>query len=337
MSCIWTSCGFTSQRRSGKSKGMSGEAAVADDEGQRARRSAGSWVPDLLRPAVLAVAAMLVSLGFSSTWPPANQFLLHRSVDLLALVVYFWEFARHRPSFFEFAGISLTSAGFLFLIFKGVWLMPVVIMVMAVLWLLLTWVAQQWPLQRGLTMVALFWVILRLTMLALRMGGHAGVEDAWPRAVDLGFLALLSVIALTSSRAWLGRRFAVPVPGQFLAGFFSAPLLVAVLLKLWPWGPSLSGAVQGWVDAGFAILAGATAWSARRWTWGGLNWMPPALMIMPVNQVALGLYAKVSPNTLVPLLHQLNGLLVFCLAVLWACLVWAELWRNERQRSPALS
>jgi hypothetical protein len=93
--------------------------------------------------------------------------------------------------------------------------------------------------------------------------------------------------------------------------------------------------VQGWLDAGFALLAAVTAWSARRWTWGGLNWMPPALLIMPVNQVALGLYAKVTSNTLVPVLHQFNALLVFCLAVLWACLVWAELWRNERL--PAVS
>lgn len=309
---------------------MSGEAAVADDEGQRARRSAGSWGPDLLRPAVLAVAAMLVSLGFSSTWPPANQFLLHRSIDLLVLVMYFWEFARYRPSFFEFAGISLTSAGFLFLVFKGVWLMPVIIVALAVLWLLLSWVAQQWPLQRGLTLVALFWVILRLMMLALRLGGHAGVENAWPRAVDLGFLALLSVIALTSSRAWRGRRFAVPEAGQFQAGFFSAPLVVAVVLKLWPWGPASPPAGQVWGDAGFALLAGVAAWSARRWTWGGLRWMPPALLIMPMNQVMLALYSKVSANTLVPKLHQLSGLLIFCLAVFWACLVWAELSRNER-------
>jgi hypothetical protein len=314
---------------------MSGEAADAKHERQHEPEGAGrSWFA-LIRPSMLAVAAMLASLAFSSTWPPANQLLLHRSVDLLVLVMYFGEFARHRPSFFEFSGISLTSAGFLFLVFKGAWLMPVVIMVMAVLWLLLTWVAQQWPLQRGLTMTALFWVILRLTMMALRMGGHLGPEDAWPRAVDLGFLALLSVIALTSSRAWHGRRFAVPERGQFQAGFFSAPLVVAVVLKLWPWGPPLSGAVQGWLDAGFALLAAVTAWSARRWTWGGLNWMPPALLIMPVNQVALGLYAKVSSNTLVPVLHQFNALLVFCLAVLWACLVWAELWRNERL--PAVS
>lgn len=309
---------------------MSGEAAVADDEGQRARRSAGPWGPDLLRPAVLAVAAMLVSLGFSSTWPPANQFLLHRSVDLLVLVMYFWEFSRYRPSFFEFAGISLTSAGFLFLVFKGVWLMPVIIVALAFLWLLLSWVAQQWPLQRGLTLVALFWVILRLTMLALRMGGHSGVEDAWSRAVDMGFLALLSVIALTSSRAWSERRFAVPEAGQFQAGFFSAPLVVAVVLKLWPWGAASPTAEQVWGDAGFALLAGITAWSARRWTWGGLRWMPPALLIMPMNQVMLALYSKVSSNTLVPKLHQLSGLLIFCLAVFWACLVWAELSRHER-------
>jgi hypothetical protein len=309
---------------------MSGEAADAEDEGPRARLGAGSAWLDLLRPAVLAVAVMLVSLAFSSTWPPANQFLLHCSVDLLVLVMYFWEFARHRPSFFEFAGISLTSAGFLFLVFKGAWLMPVIIVALAVLWLLLSWIAQQWPLQRGLTMAALFWVILRLTMLAMRMGGHLGAENAWPRAVDLGFLALLSVIALTSSRAWHGRRFAVPEAGQFQAGFFSAPLVVAAVLKLWPWGSALSEVAQGWGDAGFALLAGVTAWSARRWTWGGLRWMPPALMIMPLNQVVLGGYAKVSSNPLVPMLHQLNGLLVFCLAVFWACLVWAELWRNER-------
>jgi hypothetical protein len=309
---------------------MSGEDADAVEERQRARRGAGRAWLELLRPAVLAVVAMLVSLAFSSTWPPANQFLLHRSVDLLVLVMYFWEFARYRPSFFEFAGIGLTSAGFLFLVFKGAWLMPVVIVAMAVLWLLLSWIAQQWPLQRGLTMAALFGVILRLAMLALRMGGHMGAEDAWPRAVDLGFLALLGVIALTSSQAWRGRRFAVPEAGQFQAGFFSAPLVVAVVLRLWPWGPALSAGTQGWVDAGFALLAGVTAWSARRWTWGGLRWMPPALMIMPMNQLILALYSKVSANTLVPMLHQLNGLLIFCLAVFWACLVWAELSRHER-------
>jgi hypothetical protein len=309
---------------------MSGEAAVADDKGQHARRSTGSWWPDLLRPSVLALAAMLVSLSFSSTWPPVHQLLLHRTIDLLVLVVYFWEFAWHRPSFFEFAGISLTSVGFLFLVFKGVWMMPVIIVALAVLWLLLTWVAQQWPLQRGLTMVALFWVILRLTMLGLRMGGHAGVEDAWSHALDLGFLALLSVIALISSRAWRGRRFAVPEPGQFLAGFFSVPLVVAVVLMLWPWGPVWPKVEKVWWDAGFALLAGVTAWSSRRWNWGGLGWMPPALAIMPMNQVILTLYSKVSANTLIPKLHQFSGLMIDCLAVFWVCLVWAELSRHER-------
>jgi cytochrome c oxidase assembly protein subunit 15 len=278
------------------------------------------------------------------------------SIGFLVLGMYFWQFARCKPSFMEAASILLVGAGFLFLVFKGTLLPAVLIVAMAFAWLIMSWIGRRWTLLRGLTTLALFTVIGQAALGGLRvlkMSDPFGISHG-----SLGqlFFCLLVFIAFASSRTWKEERLRLPTASVRSARWWSALLVLAVFCQLVigatlrhtqrlhlaasdilttkgqlfpPTDPADVFVLHLHKYWGFmvAILVLTVAWKSRRWLGSvpRLRWIPPALLIMPVNQVILGIYVILSGKSFwVTNLHVLNGLGILVLTFLIALSVWAS-------------
>ncbi|MEQ1748369.1 MAG: hypothetical protein ABL974_03035 [Prosthecobacter sp.] len=305
---------------------------------------------------MLAVCATAASLAFAHEWTPSAQFLLLRSIELLVLVMYFWQFSKHSPSFLEAAGILLVGSGFIFLVFKGDLLPASLISFMALAWLIVTWLARRWTLLRGLTTLALFIAIGQASL-----GGLQALKISDPYGISHGtlshiFLCLLVLIAFASSRTWHEARMNLSGTSAFHARLWSSLLLLAVFGQLvigatlsqthWlhlaasdifttqgqlfpPTSPADVFVLQLHKYWGFtaALLVLTVAWKSRRWLGNvpRLRWIPPALLIMPVNQVVLGIYVILTGKSFwVTHLHALNGLGILVLSFLITVSVWAS-------------
>lgn len=300
------------------------------------RASAGgrwAWLGAL--PVLLAVLAMIALQGLGPDWPPARRFLLQRGIDLLVLVLYFREFARHSPSFLEACSIFLVGSGLLFLIYKAALAPVVMILGMSALWLALAWLARRWPLRRGLLTVAVFLTLLQ-AVLALRQAMLPAGFSLPHALVPPLLLAVLAAVALLSTP-----RHALRLsPAQAARERLWADALVLALLAQAVLGAALR---QGGEDfsRGFHFLWGAlgmllaveVGWRGRGWLLAlpGRRWLGPALVVMPVNQLALGLYLRLGGDAawLTPL-HTLNGLGIYVAA----CLVSASLWLPLADETP---
>ncbi len=305
---------------------------------------------------VLAVAATATSLAFAHEWTPGTQFLLVRSIELLVLVMYFWQFSKHNPSFLEAAGILLVGSGFLFLVFKGALLPASVIAFMALAWLVVTWLARRWTLLRGLTTLALFMVISQASLSRLRVLKVSATFDISHSTLCQVFFCLLVLIAFASSRTrhevrmklsgkailqarlWSSLLF-LAVFGQLIIGtalrqtqhlYLAASGILTTKGQLFP--PTSPADVfvlhlhKYWGFA-VALLVLTVAWKSRRWLGNvpRLRWIPPALLIMPVNQVVLGIYVILTGKSFwVTHLHALNGLGILVLSFLISVSVWAS-------------
>lgn len=278
------------------------------------------------------------------------------TIGFLVLGMYFWQFAKCRPGLIEAASIILIGTGYLFLIFKGAILPAAVIVFMAVAWLTITWLARGWTLLRGLTTLALFTVIGQASL-----GGLRVLKMSDPYGISHGtlgqlFFCLLVFIAFASSRTWRECRMSLGGTSPFQARLWSTLLFCAVFGQLVIGAtlrhtqrlylaasdilttkgqlfPSISPAdvfvlhLHKYWGFTVAVLVLIVAWKSRRWLGNvpRLRWIPPAMLIMPVNQVVLGIYVILSGKSFwVTNLHVLNGLGILVLSFLIALSVWAS-------------
>jgi hypothetical protein len=304
---------------------------------------------------VLVVAATATSLAFAHEWTPGTQFLLLRSIELLVLIMYFWQFSRHNPSFLEAAGILLVGSGFLFLVFKGDLLPASVIAFMALAWLVVTWLARRWTLLRGLNILALFMVISLASLNRLPVLKVSATFDISHSTLCQVFFCLLALIAFAPSRAWHEVRMKLNGTAILMARLLITLLFLAFFTQLvigdalrhtqhlYPAGSDIlttHGQLFPPTDPadifflhlhkcwGFtvALLVLTVAWKSRRWLGNvpRLRWIPPALLIMPINQVVLGTCVILTgKNFWAPHLHALNGLGILVLSFLITVSVWA--------------
>jgi len=301
---------------------MSAHASVHDDSRTPAREYVRHPLLAVIRPSVLAVLAMLFSLGFAHELPANAQFILLRSIELLVLVMYLWQFARNSPSFMEAAGILLIGAGFLFLIFKAALMPAAVIFIMAIAWFVMTWIAKRWTLLRGLTTLALFTVILQTAVSLLRAWKVIDSNGITHINVSLLLFCLLVFIAFASSRTWHQQSLVIPTSYQLSAKLWSTLLFVAVFAQI-----GIDKTFHQYGGGIVAILAVITAWKTRLWLGQvpRLRWIPPALMVMPINQVALGIYISLNGKSFwITHLHIINGYAILVLAFLLIASIWAS-------------
>lgn len=305
------------------------------------RSSTGATVRHTWRiffgPSVLALFAALIFVGVASELAPETKFILLRIIELLVLVMYLWQFSRHGPSFLEASGILLTTLGFLFLVFKSAFIAATFIITLAVAWLAMTWVAKHWPLLRGLTTIALFAMVLR-PMLVLLLAGKSGTpSSSLLDAYELLLLCLLAFIAFASSHVWsqqplilgqvLQHRARLWTTALFIAVFSQNMLAAVMRYHHAHTGPDLLFSLHQFGGVGIAIFTVALAWKARLWLgrFPGLRWIPPALMIMPVNQAILGFYSvRPEENAWITHFHALNGLGILILCLLITASIWSS-------------
>lgn len=295
-----------------------------------------SWLT-IIRPGVLALLATLIFVGVAPELAPETQFILLRIIELLVLVMYLWQFVRHGPSFLEASGILLTSLGFLFLVFKSAFIAATFIITLAVAWLVMTWIAKHWPLLRGLTTMALFAMVLRPMLVLLLVEKQAASFISLLDVFDLLLLCLLAFIALASSQVWSQQPIILGQALQHRARVWSTVLFVTVFSqnvmgaggrhRLDSSGETYLASLHQYGGVGIAILIIAIAWKARLWLGRlpGLRWIPPALMIMPVNQAILGFYiVRPEENTWIIHFHALNGLGILILCFLITASIWSS-------------
>jgi hypothetical protein len=301
---------------------------AADEHNSHAREYVRHPWLAFIRPSVLAVIATLVSLGIAQEWPPGTQFLLLRCIDLLVLVMYFWQFARHRPSFLEASGIFLISVGFFFLISKAAFMAATVIILMAIAWFVMTWVAKRWPLLRGLTTLAVFIVVLKSALVLLRVMKAGDSDGIIHHGLGLLFLCMLIFIAFASCRTWHEERLFIP-PSQIQSVRLWSSLLFLAVFAQTVTGASIHSLPNLHPYGGIvmAVLTIIVAWKVRLWLGRipGLRWIPPALMIMPVNQVFLGSYVLLTGKSFwITYLHVHNGYGILVLSFLITASIWAR-------------
>ena len=278
------------------------------------------------------------------------------TLGFLVLAMYFWQFAKCRPSFLEAAGIILVGIGYLYLVFQMALLPALIIVFMASAWLILVWAARKWALLRGLTTLALFVVILQASL-----GGLRVLKMSDPYGITHGtlgqlFFCLLVFIAFASSRTWSEGKIVWPSLTARSARLWTTLLFFAVFVQLIigatlrhtqrlhlaasdllttkgfllpPFSPAdvLVLHLHKYWGFSVALLVLFVALKSRHWIGQvpRLRWVSPALMIMPVNQVILGVYVILTGKSFwVTNLHVLNGLGILVLSFLVMISVWAS-------------
>ncbi len=278
------------------------------------------------------------------------------AIGFLVLTMYFWQFARCRPSFLEAAGIILVGIGYLYLVFQMALVPASLIVLMALAWVSLTWIARRWTLLRGLATLALFVVIFQASL-----GGLRVLKMSDPYGITHGtlgqlFFCLLVFISFASSSTWEEGRIHWPSGHQKSARFWSALLFLCVFGQLiigatlrhtqrlhlaasdllttgGHFFPPLDPAdvfvlhLHKYWGVVVALLVLTVAVKSRAWLGQvpRLRWVVPALMIMPVNQVILGIYVIMTGKSFwVTNLHVLNGLGILVLSFLVMLSVWAS-------------
>jgi hypothetical protein len=290
------------------------------------RSPAGDYVRQPLlafvRPSILALGAGFVALQLPNLVSEHLRAELHAGIGLLIVFMYFWQFARHRPSFMEAAGILLISLGFVYVVSKAAFISAGWILILSLAWLVMTWIARRWPLLRGLTTIALFMLAVQVSLRGPQASLLLDRHDWLYSALDLLSLSLLMLIAFASSRTWHEEHLRLPASMQLSARVWSSVLFLAALAQLLA---SMEG-YSPWALAALVIVL-SIAWKSRLWFWQvpRLRWLPPALMVMAMNQIALGLYLFLGKSSLLwgPFARALNGFAIFGLGFLAAASIWA--------------
>ncbi len=275
-----------------------------------------------LRPSVLALTAAFVALQLPTLVPEHLCLGLHVGIGLLMVGMYFWQFARYRPSFMEAAGILLISGGFVYVVSKAALMSAMWILILSLAWLVMTWIARQWPLLRGLTTIAIFVFVVQVSFHTPETANLADPHGWLRGTLDLVSLSLLVLIAFASSRTWHEEHLRLPGSVQVSSRVWSAVLFLAALAQLLV----SAGGYSFWASAALALVL-FIAWKSRLWFWQvpRLRWLPPALMVMSMNQIALGLFLFLGKSSLLwgPFVHALNSFAIFGLSFLAAASIWA--------------
>jgi len=278
------------------------------------------------------------------------------TIGFLVLGMYFWQFARFKPSAVEGVGIVLCSFGFLVLIFMGSVATAAFIGTLGFLWLVLKWYSQRWPLLRGVTTLALLLVVLQASL-----GGLRVLKMSDPLGITHGtlgqlFYCLLVFIAFASSRTWTEGRLVLSLKEAARARFWSLALFLCVFGQL-ILGASLRHTQRTFLAAsdilttkgqwlpplhpenvfllfahkywGFtvALLIIFVAVRARRWlvTLPQMRPVATLLMFMPTVQVALGIFVILTGKSFwVTNFHVLNGLGLLALSSLLVATFWGD-------------
>lgn len=286
---------------------------------------------------------------------------LATSIGFLVLGLYFWQFAKFKPGMVEGVGIILCSFGFLVLIYMGSIVAAAFIGVLGLLWLVLKWYSQRWPLLRGLTTLALLLVVLQASL-----GGLRVLKMSDPLGITHGtlgqlFYCLLVFIAFVSSRTWTEGRLVLTLKEAGLARFWSLALFLCIFGQLilgaslrhtqrtylaasdilttkGQWLPPLQPADVFLLFAhkywGFtvALLIIFVAVRARRWlvSLPQMRLVATLLLFMPTVQVALGIYVILTGKSFwVTNFHVLNGLALLALSSLLVATFWGDRLRRR--------
>jgi len=276
----------------------------------------------LFRPSVLAVLAIFLALELPGFFMgPA----LHACLAALVVVMYVWQFARHQPSFMEAVGMILIGSGFGYVVTKGAFTAAFCILFLAVSWLVITWLARRWPLLRGLTALAVFLLVLQVSLSTAYPAWQPESHVYLHLSLDLASFSLLVLIAFASSRTWHEERLVLPnsqlmAARRWATASFLALATAYVLARHTAFSPT-------YANHAVALSVVLVAWKSRLWLWQSptLRWLSPALLIMPVNQVALGLYMTHGshPSPWIPTIIGINALAILALALIMTASVWA--------------
>lgn len=281
---------------------------------------------------------------------------LATTIGFLVLGLYYWQFAKFKPSLVEGVGIILCSLGFLVLIHMNALVTAVIIGLLGFAWLGLKWYSQRWPLLRGLTTLALLLVVLQGAL-----GGLRVLKMSDPLGISHGtlgqlFYCLLVFIAFASSPTWTQGRLVLGARQVAQARLWSLLLFGAVFCQL-VLGASLRHTQRTYLAAsdilttkgqwlpppsppdvfllfahkywGFtvAVLIMFVAVRARGWlvSLPKVRFAATLLMVMPTLQVALGIYVILTGKSFwVTNFHVLNGLALLALSSLLAATFWGE-------------
>lgn len=280
----------------------------------------------VFRPSVLAVLAIFLALALPDLFTDHARLLRHACLGVLVLGMYFWQFARHQPSFMEAVGIFLIGFGFQYVMINAAFTAAACILLLAVTWLVMTWIARRWPLLRGLTTLTIFLLVLQVSFRAAYPAWQPESHRFFHRSLDLVSFSLLMLIAFTSSRAWHEQRLILPPSRLVSARLWSASALLALGAGHVLTDRAIPG-FPAYASHAVALLVMIVAWKSRLWLWQSphLRWLSPALLIMPLNQMVLGFYLAHGshPSPWMPTLMAVNGLAILGLVVVMNASVWA--------------
>ena len=283
----------------------------------------------MIRPSLLVVLATLLALEFPTAFSERGRLILQACIALVVLGMYFRQFVKHQPSFMEAAGLLVVGGGFFYVISKAAFTAALSILVLALAWMVMTWVARRWALRRGLTTLAVFLLVVQASLHTAQLPWKSVSLILFHRWLDLACISLLVLIAFVSSRTWHEQRLALPIDQRRSARLWSTAGLsapsVAALFIAWLQVPLPAPAIYFGCTA--AIFVMLVAWKSRLWLWQSpsLRWISPALLIIPLNQAALGLYTvhggELRPW--MPLMMLINGKAILALSLVMTASAWA--------------
>lgn len=271
-----------------------------------------SWW-SVFRPGALAVCILMVSLAYAKSWPPSSQFILLRCVDLLVLSMYVSQFSKSDPSLLEVVGIALIGAGFLYLVFKAVLGAALLILILILGWVVMTWIAKKWPMQRGVAILSIVGVLVHTAVLIMLVNETSGLAGIIKSAAGQTLLCLLTFASLSSSHTWRVEKMKIPI-AQARTGLFWT-----VVLTLSVFGECITPSHSDYLiyhHYGGILVATITVYVALRVRVlfapaKCLRMIPPALVFLPISQVVLGLFVtSLNRSYLVGQFHRFNGLCI---------------------------
>ena len=288
------------------------------------------------------------------------------TIGLLVLAQYFWQFAKFKPRMIEAVGIFICGIGYLYLVSQGVLVAATVIAAMGLVWVVMTWITQRWPILRGLTTVALILVLIQASLGGLRvlaMSDPYGIVHGTLGQLFYGLLVIIAFMAWPGrpeGGAWLeGNRLSARIWSAILFGCVFMQLVFGAILRhtqrdhlaaddilttggVWVPSASTPDAFMLFLHKywGFAValLILTVARMASNWLRGhnGLRWLPGALTAMPLIQVVLGITVIMTGKSFwVTNFHVLNGLALLACSSLMAGAIWlAEVSVNPPDKEP---
>lgn len=278
------------------------------------------------------------------------------TIGMLVLIQYVWQWKACRGGVVELAGLLLCAPGFLVLVHQGALVLAAGFAGIGLLWLVMSWISQKWPLLRGLTTLALLLVVIQASLGGLRVLKMSDPFGIVHGCLGQLFFCVLVFVSFVSSPTWRHGRLILPTRSWTAARVGTLVVWLAVFCQL-VFGAVLRHTQRDhlaasdilttkgqWIPPvvpsdvfmlflhkywGFAVacLVVVTALRARRWLQGvpRLENLPLLLLFMPLVQVTLGVFVVLTGKSFwVTNFHVLNGLAMLALSFLLLISVWAS-------------